>query len=135
MIMLFVPNIIWSRNPHENEMFLHDENRILLILERAGQVLVTIFSLFCGASLSFNPVFLVAFLFLIIYELYWIRYFRNPDCDMYASFLMIPLPVATLPVLAFVLLGVYSDNIFLIISTVILAIGHISIHMNHKNEL
>ena len=36
--------------------------------------------------------------------------------------------------LAFLLLGVYGKNIFLIISTIILGIGHIGIHLNHKKE-
>ena len=42
---------------------------------------------------------------------------------------------ATLPVVAFLLLGIYGRNIFLIISTIVLGIGHIGIHLNHKKEL
>ena len=55
--------------------------------------------------------------------------------DMYSSFLAIPLPGATLPVLAVLLLGIYANNIFIVISAVILGIGHVGIHFNHRNEV
>ena len=55
--------------------------------------------------------------------------------DMYSSLLGIPVAGATLPVVAFLLLGIYGRNIFLIISTIVLGIGHIGIHLNHKKEL
>ena len=54
--------------------------------------------------------------------------------DMYSSILGIPVAWATLPVLSFLLLGIYGKNIPLIVSTIILGIGHIGIHMNHKKE-
>lgn len=54
---------------------------------------------------------------------------------MYSSLLGIPVAGATLPVVAFLLLGIYGRNIFLIISTIVLGIGHIGIHLNHKKEL
>jgi len=54
---------------------------------------------------------------------------------MYSSILGIPVAGATLPVLAFLLLGVYGKNIFLIFSSIILGIGHIGIHLNHRKEV
>ena len=129
LVMLFVPNILWSKCPPKDyEKYSNNENKILLALERIGEVLVTVFSLFCGVS---------AFLSMIVYELYWIRYFKSPKTmnDMYGNFLFIPLPGATLPVLAFLILGVCANNILLIISAVILGIGHIGIHFGHKQEI
>lgn len=74
---------------------------------------------------------------MILYELYWIRYFKSNQTmnDMYSSFLAIPVAGATLPVLAFLSLGIYELNIFLIISTIMLGIGHIGIHLGYKNEV
>lgn len=74
---------------------------------------------------------------MIFYELYWIRYFKSPRNmkDMYCDFYGIPLAGATLPVIAFLLLGICADNIFLIISSIILGIGHIAIHFNHEREV
>ena len=136
LVMLFVPNILWSKySPKDYEKYSKNENKILLALERIGEVLVTVFSLFCGVDFSFNVV--LAILSMIVYELYWIRYFKSPKTmnDMYGSFLSVPLPGATLPVLAFLILGVCQNNIFLIVSSVILGIGHIGIHFNHKREI
>lgn len=138
LVMLFVPNILWSKCPPKDyEKYSNNENKILLALERIGEVLVTVFSLFCAVSFSFNVVLAIAFLSMIVYELYWIRYFKSPKTmnEMYGSFLSIPLPGATLPVLAFLILGVYANNILLIISAVILGIGHIGIHFGHKQEI
>ncbi len=48
--------------------------------------------------------------------------------DFYRSVWGIPVAGATLSVCAFFLLGVYGGNIFLIVATIILRIGHIGIH-------
>lgn len=74
---------------------------------------------------------------MIIYEIYWVRYFNSPRTmkDFYSSLLGVPVAGATLPVLAFFLLGIYGKNFFMIISVIILGIGHIGIHWNHKREV
>ena len=84
-----------------------------------------------------STVLFIAFLLMILYEIYWIRYFKSNKTmkDMYSSILRIPVAGATLPVLAFLLLGVYGKNIFLIFSSIILGIGHIGIHLNHRKEV
>lgn len=138
LVMLFAPNILWSRCPPKDyDRYSKNENKLLLALERIGQILVVVLSLFCGVNFSFNIIFLIAFLLMVIYEIYWIRYFRSPKTmnDMYDNFLFIPLPGATLPVIAFFLLGVCANNVFLVISSIILGIGHIGIHLGHKREI
>ena len=109
---------------------------MLLALERIGEVSVVVFSLFCGAGFSLNPLLLIGIFLMILYEIYWVRYFASSRTmgDMYGSLFLIPLPGATLPVFAFLLLGIYSYNIFLILSSVVLGIGHIGIHLEHKRE-
>lgn len=74
---------------------------------------------------------------MILYEIYWVRYFKSEKtmADFYRSLLGIPVAGATLPVAAFLLLGVYGRNIFMIISVIILGIGHIGIHLNHSKEI
>jgi hypothetical protein len=137
LIMLFVPNILWSRYPPKDyEKYSKNENKLFLTLERLGEILVTVFSLFCGVKFSSNPILIIIFASMILYELYWIRYFRSPKTmqDMFSSFLGIPLAGATLPVFAFLLLGILARNIPLVISAIILGIGHIAIHYEHKLE-
>lgn len=135
LIMLFAPNILWSKNkPVDYEKHAKTENKILSILESIGQVLVVCFSLIFtdfninGANL-WTLVLIIAFSLMILYEIYWIRYFRSPKrmSDMYTGFLGIPVAGATLPFLAFLFLGIYGKSIFLIIATIILGIGRIGI--------
>ncbi len=138
--MLFVPNIIWTKNkPREYDNYSKDENRTLSLIERIGQVLV-VCCLFFADNISFTPwilVLVMAFIFMILYELYWINYFRSPKTmkDMYSNFLGIPVAGATLPVLAFLFLGIYEMNLFLIFAVIVLAIGHIGIHMEYERMI
>ena len=143
LLMLMIPNIIWSKNkPKDYDNYVKNENKVLLFLERIGEILVTcislIFSDFNINKISnWSIILLIAFVLMILYEIYWIRYFKSSKTmkDMYGSLLGIPAPGATLPVIAFLLLGIYGKNIFLIISSIILGIGHIGIHLNHRKEV
>lgn len=142
LFMLMIPNIIWSKNkPEYYDKYVKNENKVLLLFERIGEILVTcislIFSYFNINKISFwSIILLIAFITMVLYEIYWIRYFKSKKTmkDMYSSLLGIPVAGATLPVLAFLLLGIYGKNIFLIIATIILGIGHIGIHLNHGKE-
>ncbi len=55
--------------------------------------------------------------------------------DFYRGICGIPLAGATLPVMAFFLLGIYGRNVFLLAATVVLGIGHIGIHAGHRKEI
>lgn len=47
LLMLIIPNIIWAKNkPKDYDKYVKNENKILLIFERIGEVTVTCFSLF-----------------------------------------------------------------------------------------
>lgn len=74
---------------------------------------------------------------MILYETYWVRYFKSEKtmADFYRSLLSIPVAGAILPVAAFMLLGVYGRNIFMIISVIILGVGHIGIHWQHRKKI
>lgn len=141
LIMLFVPNIIWTRHQPKDYTF-KNENKILLMFERIGQVLVTLTALIfsdCNpSSFSLWTIWLiVSAICMVLYEFCWIRYFKGKHTmkDFYGSFLYIPVPLAFLPVVAFLLLGIYGKLIWLIISVIILGIGHIGIHLQHLKEL
>ncbi len=142
LIMLTVPNIIWSKNkPEGYDRYAENENKILLALERVGEALSTCL-LLISADLNISVIsarlfiLLAALALMILYEVFWCRYFRSPKTmrDFYASLLGIPVAGATLPVAALLLLGVYGGNILLLISGAILGIGHIGIHLQHRKE-
>ncbi len=143
LVMLFVPNIIWAKNqPADYEKYVHKENKVLLFLERIGEGLTSVCALvFSDLNIRVESIWLlwllVSFLLMIFYELYWIRYFRSPKTmtDMYSSFAGFPVAGASLPCVAFFMLGIYGSNIFLILSSLILSVGHIGIHLMHRNEV
>lgn len=142
LLMLFVPNLFWTKNKPENyEKYVENENKVLKAFEGAGQILVTcvvlIFDDFNIKTGSFRIIWLIAaFFFMVLYEVYWIRYFKSKKTmkDFYSRLLGIPVAGATLPCIAFLLLGVYGKNIILVVSVLFLSIGHIGIHINHKRE-
>ncbi len=142
LAMLFIPNLFWTKHkPKDYEKYVKNENRILKIFESIGQALVTcivlIFKDF-NISVSVWSLWLIlSFLFMILYEIYWLRYFKSEKTmrDFYSGLLGFPVAGASLPVISFILLGIYGRNIPLIISAIILGIGHIGIHINHKKEI
>ena len=143
LVMLMLPNIIWTKNqPKDYEKYVVNENKVLLTFERIGEVLVScialVFSDFNIKPWSYWSWWLVtAFLLMVLYEIYWIRYFRSEKTmkDFYSSILGIPVAGATLPVLAFLFLAIYGRNVILGVAVLILGIGHIGIHLMHMKEI
>ena len=149
LMMLFIPNIYWARKamPEGYEEASKKENKLLLTFERTGEVLATCSLLVFPAvnphlrllpeGLFFDwkiMLWIAAVVLMIFYECYWIKYFRSERTmkDQYSSFAGAPLAGATLPVMALLLLGLYSMNLVVICSAVILGIGHIGIHFVHS---
>ena len=116
LLMLVIPNIIWSKaKPKNYEAYAKNENKVLLVFERVGEILVTcialIFTDFNITEWSVSSLLLIiAFILMVLYEIYWIKYFKSDRTmqDMYSSLIGIPVAGATLPVFAFLLL-VYPE--------------------------
>ncbi len=146
LLMLMIPNLLWTKHrPKDYERYAEKENRLLLCFERVGEVLVTctalIFSDFnidgkAGLP-GWSAWLILSFFLMLLYEVFWIRYFKSRQTmrDFYSSLLGIPVAGATLPVAAFLLLAVYGKNILLAIAVLILGIGHIGIHLTHRSEI
>lgn len=142
LILLFVPNLLWTKHkPKDYEKYAVRENKVLLALERVGEVSVSvlclIFADFNVGELRLQSLWLLAAaVLMLLYELFWIRYFRSEKTmrDFYASFFGVPVAGATLPVLAFLMLAVYGRNVFLAVAALILGVGHIGIHLGHRRE-
>lgn len=141
LLMLTVPNLIWIKHQPKGYDY-QNENKVFLVFERVGQVCVTctalIFSDFNIRSWSAWSLWMIAAVILmILYECWWVRYFKSEKTmkDFYSSFCGVPVAGATLPVAAFFLLGVYGKVIWLMISVIILGIGHIGIHLQHLREI
>ncbi len=143
LVMLMLPNIIWTKNqPKDYDKYVVNENKVLLAFERIGEVLVSCLALIFS-DFNFRPWsrwswwLAAAFALMVLYEIFWIRYFKSEKTmkDFYSSILGIPVAGATLPVLAFLLLAIYGKSIFLGAAVLILGIGHIGIHWMHKQEI
>lgn len=151
LLLLFVPNIIWAvKGKAEGyDESAQNENKVLLAFERIGEALVSV-SLVIFTAI--NPKILVlegvyfewkiicwitAFVLMVLYECYWIKYFMSSRTmkDFYMSFAGFPVAGATLPVIAVLLLGLYSGNLIVIGGAIILGIGHIGIHLEHRRAI
>ena len=141
LLMLWVPNAMWAKNKPKG----YDpsgESKVLLAFERVGQIFSTttilLFSDYNPHSVeAWTAWFIASVVLMVLYEVYWARYYRSEKSvtDFYRPIFGIPAPGATLPVVAFLLLGVYGKVIWLIIASVVLGIGHVGIHLQHINKL
>ena len=140
LLMLTVPNLIWAeRKPKGTQ---RNETEYCRFWNEVGQDCVTCTAL---VSSDFNihvwsawSLWLIAaFVLMVMYECWWIRYFKSEKQlkNFYSSFLGVPVAGATLPVVAFFFLGLYGKVIWLMVSVVILGIGHIGIHLKHLKEI
>ena len=143
LVMLMLPNMIWTKNqPKDYDKYVGNENKMLLALERVGEVLVSCVALIF-ADFNLKPWsgwswwLVLSFALMVLYEIYWVRYFRSEKTmkDFYSSILGIPVAGATLPVMAFLFLAVYGRNILLGLAVLLLGIGHIGIHLMHRKEI
>ena len=142
ILALFIPNIIFIKNRPADFDKLGAEDKILGILEKIGQVGITMIS---PISKNLNPQGFSAWTLLLIasavcmalYEAWWIGYFRGEHTleKLYSSFLGIPVAGAVLPVAAFGLLAIFGKSLQLGLFVIPLGIGHIGINNNHKKEI
>lgn len=142
IVMLVIPNLIWIKNKPLDYTNNDNENRILLFFEKIGQIsLVTLTLLTKEINVqeinTWTVWLYISFIFMVIYELWWLKYFKNDKTlsNFYSNFWGIPIPGATIPVIAFFSLSIYCKSIPLFIATIIFGIGHIGIHLAHKSSL
>lgn len=140
ILMLMIPNMIWTKNKPQGYT-AQNENKILQFLERIGEVLTTCCALFFS-DFNLNKWsnrswwLIAAILLMVLYEIWWLRYFksRRTLADFYSSFYGIPVAGASLPVLAFFFLGIYGKIVWMLFACLLLGIGHIGIHLQHRKE-
>ena len=77
LIMLMLPNIAWTKNqPKDYEKYVVNENKVLLALERIGEVLVSCAALIFS-DFNFRPWsswswwLVLSFALMVLYEIYW----------------------------------------------------------------
>ncbi|MDR0832556.1 MAG: hypothetical protein LBM99_06650 [Bacillales bacterium] len=142
LLMLFLPNLLWiKRQPKGYEELAKNENKVFLAFEHIGQIAVVVIAvIFNDYNISVITPWIIWFLVacgcMLLYEIAWIRYFYNPSLkNFYVRLLFIPIPLASLPVLAFLFLGIYGKVIWLLLAVIIFGIGHLGIHIQHIKTL
>ena len=97
LLMLTIPNLIWTRNQPIAYDF-QDESKILLIFERVGQVLVSCTAIIfsdrnlCSSSL-WTLWLIAAVILMLMYECQWASYFKSQKSKSQCVSLSCPLPV------------------------------------------
>lgn len=141
LLMLMIPNILWIKKQPLNYSS-DNENNILVMFEKIGEVFVSCVALiFSDFNLkpwtTWSWWLVISFIVMLLYEIWWVRYFKSKRTlqDFYRNLLFVPVAGATLPVIAFALLGIYGKNLWMLIAVAILGIGHIGIHLQHSFEI
>lgn len=143
LLLLIIPNIVWSRHQPKNYIQYAKQEKISLrILERVGEVAISCLLVICKNfniyQFSMKIIFLLlAYICMIFYEICWIRYFKSKQTmfHFYYPFLGMPIPLAILPIGSFVMLSLYGNNIYFMIATLLFGIGHIGIHLQHYQQI
>ncbi|MBD5559682.1 MAG: hypothetical protein HDQ87_04900 [Clostridia bacterium] len=140
LLCLFVPNILFACQDTAWQQTM-PEPVSLLIPERVGQVLVCLLVLSDGrlqwpqALTARVWLMAAAGICMALYLAAWVRYFGSPaESTFYESFLGLPLPLATLPVAAAVLLGIYARSFWLVLAACVFGYGHVGIHIWHAQQ-
>lgn len=141
LLCLLVPNLLWTRC-RPRDYAPSGESRPLLAMERTGQVWVTCAALvFQDFNLrpwtTWSWWLIGAAALMVLYELWWLRYFRSEHtmADFTSGLLGVPVAGAALPVAAFFLLGIYGRAVWMLLGVTVLGIGHIGIHLRHRREI
>lgn len=129
LLAVFFPPTLRSANAP-----LHTDKRlqVMTLVERIGQASSYVIPFFYKLSLANTLDFLVLGLMsssLILYYAGWIRYISlgRDEVLFYRSLLGIPLPMAVMPVVYFFAAAIFLESVWLLIASIALGIGHLSI--------
>lgn len=130
--LVLLPSFLMIGLPPNNkpENIKETGNRIYIITEGIGRigVLVTpVFSAIRNESLYEVLALIGMVIFLLLYYIGWLRYFRsNRDFKLlFIPLYGIPVPLAIMPVLYFLSASIILHSYLLFLSSMVLAVGHI----------
>jgi hypothetical protein len=132
-ILVLSPNVFFGlKKPVNKPSDLPKEPLALTIIENIGRYGVFIIPLFYAIDISGAIEIIAAAAMasmLILFYACWIRYFRSSSDFkwMFLPFMKIPLPLATSPVIYFMLSSIILHSFPMLIFSLLLAIGHIPI--------
>lgn len=128
LVVIFPPVI-----PLANKLPVTDPLlRLMTIIERSGQVGCFVLPFLYHLDIQNSIDILLLLMMITVLMLYyagWLRYLLNGRAEVlfYRSMLGIPLPMAVMPVIYFLLAAAWLNSIWLMISAIVLGIGHITV--------
>lgn len=132
-IAILLPNLLFLGRPPRNVPAKKENKEILIfkIAEGIGRLGVFVLPIFSSIhhDKPHEMISLIGmFIFLILYYVGWIRYFRG-DGEyrlLFSPMIGIPVPLAITPILYFLCASIVLHSSLLFLSSLIFAIGHIS---------
>jgi len=145
-IIVLLPNLfalIYPPLDSDNKKDIHKEHtkyRIMEILERVGQIssFVLPFLYTIDGSMLLNRKFIVIgmMICILVYYFCWIRFLVERKREyFYKKILIIPLPMALTPILYFVMSALLFESKYLLVGSILLAVGHIYISNYDYQEI
>ena len=131
--IILLPNIAMLILPAKDKITSPQPSagKLFDMLEAAGRVLCMVFPVISGFKFAFtslNAWFWTMVIFIVLYDVIWIRYaFGNQKyIQLLRPFFFVPVPGAVFPVAAFLFLGFWIRSVYMIAAAIILGIGHIT---------
>ena len=126
-LAIFLPSLLLLRFPPRPALPAGAVPRALEVLERAGQALcVTVPAITLGGSVLWWWLAPVVVL-IVAYWMLWVRYVvaGRPLSALFGRFWGVPVPMALLPVAAFLAGAMWLENPWVAMAAAVLAAGHI----------
>lgn len=126
-LAIFLPNLLLIPFPPRPKLESPAVPRVLLVFERAGQALcMTVPAITATGPIAWGWAAPVAMAVLVYWAL-WVRYLRRgrPGSALFDPVFGIPVPMALVPVAAFLATAAWLQTPWIALAAVVLAVGHI----------
>ena len=123
MLMLFFPATDSSKPGQENAS--------LMLIERIGQIALTILPSLTYAPSPVNALLYAALAIALINAGLWARFYLKGRAYtlLYAPLWILPVPMAILPTACFFLFGLWAQSVLVCVCALFFAIGHIPLSL------
>ena len=131
-LLLMLPNVVWMLFPKAETGEQKSVSQALEIIENVARVAVMLIPFFYALDIHKRiaiPIMVGMVLVLMMYYACWIRYFAGGSAsELFAApFLGIPLPMAVLPVVFFILSSYLMTSWWMFGASVLFGIAHIRV--------
>ena len=125
-VLVLAPNLLLLVAPPRDGIRTRDAGVVATVLERAGQVGCLVAPVVTGAVATLSPWLFLVVVAIAGYLALWVRYLvERRFAALYRSVGPLPVPMAVLPVVAFLATGAWLASWWVVAAAVVLGAGHI----------